>query len=112
VVENSTVLVGNQALLQEAGIDLTGGLLEAARMKHRGQTVLMVARENRLIGLIGIEDTLRPKAREAVEAIREEGVRAVGLVTGDSREVAEVVAYNAGIEEVWAEMMPGTRPHW
>ncbi|MDA8235509.1 MAG: cation-translocating P-type ATPase [Clostridia bacterium] len=106
VVKDSIVLVGNQTLLEEAGVDPARGLLEAARMKHRGQTVLMVARDDLLIGLLGIEDTLRPNALRAVEEIREEGVLSLGLVTGDSREVAEIVAHRAGIEEVWAEMLP------
>ncbi|MHB8171654.1 MAG: heavy metal translocating P-type ATPase [Thermincolia bacterium] len=105
-IDNSIVLVGNQIFLEESGVDTARGLLEAARMKHRGQTVLMVAKDKLLIGLLGVEDTLRPNAMRAVEDIREEGILSVGMVTGDSREVAEIVARKAGIEEIWSEMLP------
>ena len=98
--------VGGPALLRERQPADSGGLLErVGELKHRGAAVLYLLRENEIIGAIGLEDSIRPEAKEAVEALRRAGRRVV-MITGDAREVAEAVGLELGVDEVMAEVLP------
>jgi len=104
-VASQRVRLGNRALLENAGID-PGPLAERAETLRRdGQTVLFVAVESRLAGLIGIADPIKESTPEAIRALRAEGVRIV-MLTGDSRTTAEAVAARLGIDEVVADVLP------
>jgi heavy metal translocating P-type ATPase len=94
------IVAGSKALLEERGIDLSA-LPEAAR----GVSTVVVAREGRLLGLIEIADVLRPEAARAVQDLRAMRIRTI-LLTGDARDVAEVVGSRLGVDEVGAEMLP------
>jgi P-type Cu2+ transporter len=67
--------------------------------------VLHVARDGQIIGALALEDHIRPEAAEAVAALEARGVRVV-MITGDARPVAEAVAKDLGIDEVFAEVLP------
>jgi len=67
--------------------------------------VLHVVRDGQIIGALALEDQIRPEAAEAVAALKERGVRVV-MITGDARPVAEAVAKDLGIDEVFAEVLP------
>jgi Cu2+-exporting ATPase len=67
--------------------------------------VLHVVRDGKIIGALALEDQIRPEAAEAVAALKGRGVRVV-MITGDARAVAEAVAMELGIDEVFAEVLP------
>jgi Cu2+-exporting ATPase len=73
--------------------------------KARGTTVLHVVWNGRIAGALALEDEVRPESREAVEALHEQGIRVV-MITGDARQVADAVAADLGIDEVFAEVLP------
>jgi Cu2+-exporting ATPase len=100
------VAVGGPALLRELGLEVPAEL--AVRVKpwqERGAVVLYVVRDGEIVGALSLEDEPRPESREAVDALHRLGVR-VAMVTGDAREVAEAVAADLGIDEVFAEVLP------
>ncbi|MGW0518466.1 copper-translocating P-type ATPase [Crossiella sp. NPDC003009] len=102
-VDGSLISVGGPALLREKGIEpLTGATEEWAA---RGAAVLHVLRDNEVLGAIGLADEVRPESREAVAELHRAGVRVV-MVTGDARHVAEAVAAELGVDEVFAEVLP------
>jgi Cu+-exporting ATPase len=104
-VAGRPVLLGNHALLEEHGL-VAGGLSERAEaMRAGGRTVVMVAVDGRPAGLIAVQDPVKPGARDALAALRSEGVRAI-MVTGDTATTARAVARELGIEEVQAEVLP------
>src|SRR5262249_61460955 len=70
-----------------------------------GQTVVFVARDGRLAGLLGVADPIRPTTLHALDALRAAGVR-VGMVTGDDPVTAEAVARELGIHDVHAGVLP------
>ena len=76
-----------------------------AAWRARGAAVLHVVREGRIVGALALEDQVRPESREAVAALHRRGVR-VGMITGDARQVADAVARDLGIDEVFAEVLP------
>ncbi|MCK6459989.1 MAG: cadmium-translocating P-type ATPase [Planctomycetes bacterium] len=99
-VDGHEIVVGSRALLEERGIDLAA-LPEAAR----GVSTVLVARQGRLLGLLEIADVLRPEAARAVQELRAMRIRTI-LLTGDAKDVAEVVGGRLGVDEVGAEMLP------
>ena len=105
-VDGSAVAVGGPSLLRERGLEGPADLVEAVDgWKARGATVLHVVRDGSIAGALALEDEVRPESREAVEALHEQGIRVV-MITGDARQVAEAVAADLGIDEVFAEVLP------
>jgi Cu2+-exporting ATPase len=105
-VAGTEVAVGGPTMLREQGLTVPPEL--AARMlewSSRGASILHVMRGGEIIGVLALEDAVRPEAAEAVAALEGRRVRVV-MITGDARPVAEAVAKDLGIDEVFAEVLP------
>lgn len=102
------VLLGNRRLMDEGKVDLSPLAGEIARLQGRGQTVVHLARDGELLGLIAIADAPRPTSAATVQKLREHGVD-VAMITGDNRETAERIASQLGITTVLAEVLPGQK---
>jgi len=100
-VDESTVLVGNAAWMQDRGLLVPSSLQNG----RAGAATVFVARDSAILGVIAIADTVRREARQAILALNEMGLRTL-LLTGDIRSVAEDVARQLGISEVAAECLP------
>ncbi|WP_231557366.1 heavy metal translocating P-type ATPase [Deinococcus sp. YIM 77859] len=99
------VLLGNRKLMAREGVDL-GALPEAAeRLSADGKTAMYVAADGRALGVIAVADTVRETARQAVQALHDQGVQTV-MLTGDNRRTAEAVARELGMDTVIAEVLP------
>jgi Cu+-exporting ATPase len=99
------VVLGTPALLGEQGIDTKEVRERIEALRGEGQTVLLVAVDGVLCGLLGVADPIRSSTPEALTLLHEEGVRVL-MLTGDSRRTAEAVAQTLGIDEVIAEVLP------
>jgi Cd2+/Zn2+-exporting ATPase/Cu+-exporting ATPase len=97
----ATILVGNQAWMLDNGINLP----VASSQTNEAGSEIFVARAGRLLGSIIVADTVRPEAKQAIEALHRMGIRTV-LLTGDAKRVASAVGSNLGIKEVEAELLP------
>jgi Cu2+-exporting ATPase len=105
-VDGSRVMVGGPALVREQGLEPPEGLTaKLEEWTDRGAAVLSVIRDGRVIGVIALEDEVRPESLEAIQALHRERVRVV-LITGDAQQVAEAVAADLGVDEVMAEVLP------
>jgi len=105
-VAGARVRVGSAAFLEQAGVALPEVLAKAAqRLQEEAKTVVWVAEDQRLLGLIAIADPIKRATRPAIEALRALGVRIV-MCTGDSQKTAEAVARELGIETVHAGVSP------
>ncbi|MFL5759812.1 MAG: heavy metal translocating P-type ATPase [Thermomicrobiales bacterium] len=105
-VDGSQVAIGGPALLRERRVEPPPEL--AARVKpwqERGASILYILRNDEFAGALALEDQIRPESREAVAALQREGVRVV-MITGDARAVADAVAKDLGVDEVFAEVLP------
>jgi len=108
VVDGEQVRAGKPGWLAEAGIELSGGEGEIARLQEEGMTVVGVSVAGRLVGLLGIGDTVKEDAAETVHRIRDAGMTPV-MMTGDTERTARAVAGEVGIERVLAEVLPGEK---
>jgi Cu2+-exporting ATPase len=105
-VDGSTVAVGGPGLLQDLDLDVPRELTGSVdKWQSRGAAVLYVLRDGDVIGALQLEDEVRPESRQAVDALHELGVR-VAMITGDAQQVADAVAADLGIDEVFAEVRP------
>ena len=103
-----TVLVGSRKFLRENGIREEEALAEGIQMKN----LLYVARDGKLIGIIGIEDPVRPKMKKTLNQMRRYGVDEIVMLTGDSREVAASVAQAMDIDAFHAEILPENKAEY
>ena len=108
MVEGAQVAIGAARFMQQLGVD-TSALAEAAKDRAAaGGTPLYVAIDGRLAALMVVADPLKPGAQEAIASLRHMGLQ-VTMLTGDDARTARAVAAAAGIEEVYAELMPGDK---
>lgn len=105
LVEGRQVLLGNQKLLQDAGIRMDGLGEVAGELAAAGRTPVFLAVDGEAAGVLGVADTLKPHSAEAVAALRRLGIDVV-MLTGDHRRTAEAIARQAGIDRVLAEVLP------
>jgi Cu+-exporting ATPase len=99
------VLVGNSAMLEAYGVSPTRTFGMAKDFQKEGETTVFVAIDGRAAGLIRLEDPIREGAKEAIEALHQEGLR-LALVTGDRIETARAIANRLGVENVHAQVLP------
>ncbi len=105
-IGDKRVLIGNQRALTDAGIQLSDGARNtAAALRQKGQTVIHVAVNDDLAGLIGIADPIKSTTGEAIRYLHQSGVRVV-MATGDHEGTARAVAESLGIDEFHAGVLP------
>jgi Cu2+-exporting ATPase len=111
-VDGRRYAVGGPALLRQRGLTIPESLrVEVAEWTSRGAAVLHLVRDDEIVGALALEDQIRPEAREAVIDLHEIGIERVVMITGDARPVAEAVASELGIDEVFAEVLPADKQH-
>ena len=104
-VEGRRVAIGNEAMMREAGADISALSDEADRLAGEGKTVFFLAVDGALAGALAVTDPIKPHARETVGALKAAGIETV-LLTGDREATARAVADQLGIDRVIAEAKP------
>jgi P-type Cu+ transporter len=105
-VDGRAVALGNLRLLEELGVVAAPEVRRRAdALRAEGQTVVFLAVDRRLVGLIGVADPIKATTADALRDLRADGLRLV-MLTGDSRVTAEAVARRLGLDEVIAEVLP------
>jgi Cu+-exporting ATPase len=104
-IEGVAAALGNHQFMVEMGIVVSGWEAQAEKLRRAGQTVVFVASNNALAGILGVADPIKGTAVDALRSLHGEGLRVV-MLTGDSRTTAEAVARELGIDEVIAEVSP------
>ena len=105
-LENADILIGSPRLLNEEGITFSASEAELiATHEAQGRTVVALARDGQLAGLIAIADTLKPDAKAAIAHLHSQGLR-TAMITGDNEAAARSIAHDLGIERVFAQVLP------
>jgi Cu+-exporting ATPase len=101
----STVLVGNRKLMDEAEIGYGGLEQELKRLEDEAKTVMLVAENGKCMGVVAEADTLKEDSVEAIAELEQLGLQ-TAMLTGDNRRTAEAIARKVGISKVLAEVLP------
>lgn len=105
-ISGKNISIGNETLLKKVKTSNLGEQADALR--RQGQTVMYIAIENELSGLISVADPIKPTSREAVEKLKESGLEVV-MLTGDNQTTAQAVASQVGITRIVAGVLPAQK---
>jgi Cu+-exporting ATPase len=100
--------LGNAAMMTNAGVDVEPAQTRADELRQRGDTVMHVAVEGRLAGLVAVGDPVKPTTLEAIRALQNDKLRIV-MLTGDNIVTARSVAAGLGVNEVFADVLPDAK---
>lgn len=104
-VNDRRIAIGNKALLQELSIDLGRAEAEADRLREDGQTVMYVAIDGKIAGLLGVMDPVKETTVQAIESLKKAGIKVV-MMTGDNEKTAQAVAKKVGLDSYFADVLP------
>jgi P-type Cu+ transporter len=100
------ILVGNRKLMDDNNIQVTATTDSKLKdLENQGKTAVLVAIDNKLAGIIGIADTIKENAKEAIDELKSMGIEVV-MLTGDNERTANAVASKLGIDRVIAQVLP------
>jgi Cu2+-exporting ATPase len=105
VVEEKKVLIGTEKLMKNQGIDTAVLHERIVELLKDGKTLILLAVDNKLAGVISVTDTVKKTALLAIQRMKELGLEPV-MITGDNKETADIVSKKLGIERYFAEVLP------
>jgi len=108
LVDGHLVVLGSRQLIEDEGVRAEELAVASDDLRKQGQTVMFVAVDGRLVGVMGVADPIKETTADAVRQLHRDGIRLV-MLTGDNRTTAEVVANRLGIDEVVAEVLPAQK---
>ncbi|WP_035536925.1 heavy metal translocating P-type ATPase [Halomonas alkaliantarctica] len=103
--DGKALLLGNARLLENAGIDLTGGKDTARELEDKARTLVYLAVDGQLTALFGISDPLRDDTKAAIKRLQNDGLKVV-MLTGDNQHTAAAIAREVGIDDYRAGLLP------
>jgi Cu+-exporting ATPase len=104
-VNGKVVMVGKPDWFKELGIDIESAADRIGQLQSQGKTVMVVAREKRLCGLIAVSDALKPDSCEAIKELHDQHLKVV-MLTGDNLQTAQTIGNQVRIDEIFSEVKP------
>ncbi len=104
-IENKKILLGNRKLMADNKIDTTTWEEKIINLENHGKTVMILAIDNEITGLIAVADVLKKESIEAIKALKKNNI-AVWILTGDNERTARAIAAEVGIDNVMSEVLP------
>jgi len=104
-IDGKEVLVGSRRLMDEAGIDPGGLENDMIRLEEKAKTAMLVATEDKLLGIVAVADALKEDSVNAIRELKELGLE-TAMITGDNERTAKAIAKEVGIDHVVAEVLP------
>jgi Cu+-exporting ATPase len=107
-IGHNLVALGNEAMIKELSVDVSGIAERAEELRREGQTVMFASVDGQVAGLLGVADPIKVSTPEAIQQLHELGLKIV-MVTGDSGTTAKAVGNKLGIDDVIAEVLPSRK---
>jgi len=104
-LKGDTILLGNRTLMKDKNVVFADMENKLNELEAQGKTVMLVAKNNSLLGLVAVADTLKQYSKEAVKELHRMG-REVVMITGDNKRTGSAIAKQVGIDRVLAEVLP------
>ena len=103
--EGKTVCIGNRKLMDEFNISIKTGEEELYRLESQGKTAMLIAIDDKLVGIIAVADKIKENSKKATKDLKDMGLE-VYMITGDNKRTANAIAKEVGIDNVLAEILP------
>ena len=107
-VGNKLSLIGNRLFMKSEGISVDDWASQTINLVNEGKTVVYVAIEKSILGIIALADTSKASAKQSIDKLKGMGLK-VAMITGDNKGTAKTIASQLGIEKVLAEVLPGKK---
>lgn len=104
-IDKQSWLLGNTALMQSQQIDLAPHQARMQELSMLGQTPMLLARNDTIVGIVSVADPIKPDSAQAIAQLKSQGIRIL-MVTGDNETTAHAIAREAGIDEIRAQVLP------
>ncbi len=104
-IDGQSIILGNRKLMDRKNVNIGNRLESIEKFENEGKTVMVLAINRKLVGLIAVADTIKETAKEGVEALQRLGIE-VAMITGDNQKTANAIARKVGIKKVLAEVLP------
>jgi len=104
-VDGRQVLAGKPGWFLEMGLDFGSLEQKISSLQNQGKTVVVIAAENRIAGLVAVADRVKPESKDAIESLHKQNIKVV-MLTGDNSRTAQAIASEVSIDEVVAEVRP------
>jgi Cd2+/Zn2+-exporting ATPase len=105
-VEGQRVLIGNRRLFEEVNHNVTVYEDTLRSLEQQGKTAMLVGTLQDIYGIIAVADTVRDTSSEAIQTLKDAGIRRIAMLTGDNHQVARAVAETLGIDAYFGELLP------
>lgn len=105
VVEGQRVYIGNETFMRQHQVNFDKFAHDILTLKQKGNTVIIVAQENRFIGYFAVADTVKETSQQAVQLLKSQGIDVI-MMTGDNEHTANAIAKQVGIERVLSGVLP------
>ncbi|ESU72268.1 ATPase P [Geobacillus thermopakistaniensis] len=105
VIDGKSILIGTRKLMKERSVEISVHEDKMVELEKQGKTVMLVAIDGQLAGIIAVADTVKESSKEAIQTLKQMGID-VYMATGDNQRTAEAIANEVGIEHVYAEVLP------
>ena len=109
VVDGRDLIIGSTRLLQTHGDDPASIPENVLELQHDGKTTILAMEDGRLLGIIAVADLPRENAAQTIAELRKIGIKRIAMLTGDYQPVAENIARQLGLDEVYAELLPADK---
>ncbi len=103
--QNKIIFLGNRKLMQDKGIIVKSIEEKIQELEHEGKTVMILAINKKISGLIGVADTIKENSKEAIEELHNLNKKII-MITGDNERTAKAIAKQLGIDDILAEVLP------
>lgn len=104
-IDNEDIYVGNRKLMQQYNIEIETFEPNMQLFEAQGKTAMMIAYEGKVQGVVAVQDTVKPSAKDAIDELKVMGIEVI-MLTGDNTRTAQAIASEVGIDEVIAEVLP------
>ena len=104
-INDHQVLAGKPGWFVEMGFDLAFLEQKISSLQNQGKTVVVIAAENKIAGLISVADRVKPESKDAIQSLHKQNLKVV-MLTGDNSLTAQAIASEVSIDEVVAEVLP------
>ncbi|MDY2987523.1 MAG: heavy metal translocating P-type ATPase, partial [Peptoniphilus sp.] len=99
------IYAGNAKLMQELGLELEKVVCEEEKFSNEGKTPMYFSKENKILGIIAVADTIKESSKQALSHLKEMGIATV-MITGDNKKTAKAIAEQVGLSDFVAEVLP------